>query len=261
MISTADGADHDQARTVLECPQEVGGRARPRDRGVRPRARLRPPDPGRPAQGPGAVRRAERGRAAGRVRWVGHERLGLDGHNRLVRGRRLHRGPGGDGRALPRGRVQRPQRARRLRHRPQRHPLQLRLLGHHRRRGAAGDQADRARRGHRRRRQGGRGVPVAVRPRRQLLPLQPGRRRRELPARGPGGRRQRHRHLPVDLPGLLLGSLAPHPLRGLRNPLRRDLVRPRSSRPPRSPCPRRPARPSTPPPATSRASPTCPRSA
>jgi hypothetical protein len=32
---------------------------------------------------------------------------------------------------------------------------------------------------------------VALRPRRQLLPLQPGRRRREQPARRPGGRRQR----------------------------------------------------------------------
>jgi hypothetical protein len=34
---------------------------------------------------------------------------------------------------------------------------------------------------------------VALRPRRQLLSLQPGRGRRELPARRPGGRRRRHR--------------------------------------------------------------------
>ena len=90
--------------------------------------------------------------------------------------------------APTRGRLQRPQRAGRLGHRPQRHPLELRLLHHHRRGraleikltvrdAATGDVLQ------------GRGVPVALRPGRQLLPLQPGRRKRELPARRPGGRR------------------------------------------------------------------------
>jgi hypothetical protein len=100
---------------------------------------------------------------------VGHQRLGLGrerrpghdlvGGDRLVLGgRRPRRGARGDRRPLPRGRLERPQRAGRLGHRPQRHPLQLRLVDDHRRGGAADHQADCAGRGHRRRRQGGRGV-------------------------------------------------------------------------------------------------------
>jgi hypothetical protein len=46
---------------------------------------------------------------------------------------------------------------------------------------------------------------VALRPRRQLLPLQPGHRRRELPARRPGGRRRRHRHFQSIFPACYSG--------------------------------------------------------
>ena len=65
-------------------------------------------------------------------------------------------------------------------------------------------------------------LPLALRPRRQLLALLAGGRERELPARRPGGRRQRRRDVHDDLPGLLLGPLAARPLRGLSEPRRRD---------------------------------------
>ena len=61
-----------------------------------------------------------------------------------------------------------------------------------------------------------------------------------------------HEHLP----GLLLGPLAAHPLRGLPEPGRRDHVRTRSRRR-RSRCPRTPATPCTRRTATARASATC----
>ena len=58
-------------------------------------------------------------------------------------------------------------------------------------------------------------LPVALRPRGPVLALLAGRRGPELPARRPGGRCRRHRHLHQHLPGLLLGPLAARPLRDL----------------------------------------------
>ena len=87
------------------------------------------------------------------------------------------------------------------RHRPQRHPLELRLVDDGRRGRAADDRADGARHRDRRRAAGRRGgLPVALRPRGQLLAVLAGRRERELPARRPGDGRERdgdvHEHLP-----------------------------------------------------------------
>ena len=45
---------------------------------------------------------------------------------------------------------------------------------------------------------------------------------RELPPRRPGGRRRRRRDVRLDLPGLLPGPLAAHPLRGLSQPRDRE---------------------------------------
>ena len=55
-----------------------------------------------------------------------------------------------------------------------------------------------------------------------------GRRERELPARRAGDRRERHRALHVDLPGVLLGPLAAHPLRGVLGRRERRAPRVRS---------------------------------
>ena len=49
-----------------------------------------------------------------------------------------------------------------------------------------------------------------------------GRHQPELPARRPGGRRERPRHVPVDLSRLLCRTLAAHSLRGLSQSERRD---------------------------------------
>ena len=59
---------------------------------------------------------------------------------------------------------------------------------------------------------------LALRPRRQLLDVLRRRRRRELPARRAGDRRRRAGHVHQHLPGVLLGSLAAHPLRGVPEP-------------------------------------------
>ena len=67
---------------------------------------------------------------------------------------------------------------------------------------------------------GRRGVHVALRPGRAVLAVLPGRRRPELPAGSAGDGRQRRGHLHHDLPRVLLGPLAPHPLRGLPEPRR-----------------------------------------
>ena len=82
-----------------------------------------------------------------------------------------------------------------------------------------------------------------------LLALRRVDRGRELPARRAGGRRGRHADVQDDLPGRLLGPLAAHALRGLREPRRRHRgpgasCAPRSSRSRRTPasrCTRRPA--------------------
>ena len=50
-----------------------------------------------------------------------------------------------------------------------------------------------------------------------------GHRRRELPARRAGERQRRQGHVQEHLPGRLLGPLAAHPLRGLREPRRRHV--------------------------------------
>ena len=93
-------------------------------------------------------------------------------------------------------------------------------------------------------------LPVALRPRRQLLDVRRGRRRRELPARRPGDRRRRARGVHHDLPGLLRRALAAHALRGLRVAGRRDDRTRTSCAPPSSRCPRTSATTSTPPTAT-----------
>ena len=59
-------------------------------------------------------------------------------------------------------------------------------------------------------------VPVALRPRRQLLDVLGA--RRELPARRAGDRRRRTGDVHQHLPGVLLGPLAAHPLRGVPGP-------------------------------------------
>ena len=82
-------------------------------------------------------------------------------------------------------------------------------------------------------------LPLALRPRRELLAVLDRRRERELPARGAADRRERHRDLHLDLPGLLLGPLAAHPLRGVRRRRDRGGRPDRSSRRRRSRCPKR----------------------
>ena len=57
---------------------------------------------------------------------------------------------------------------------------------------------------------------------RRLLALRRSDRQRELPARRTGVRRRRQDQLQDDLPGRLLGALAAHPLRDLREPRFRD---------------------------------------
>ncbi len=65
-------------------------------------------------------------------------------------------------------------------------------------------------------------VPLALRPAGTLLAVLVWCHEPELPARRAGGRRQRRRDVHDDLPGLLCGPLAAHPLRGVSKPLRRD---------------------------------------
>ena len=94
-----------------------------------------------------------------------------------------------------------------------------------RRRGRADDREAQGLRPERRRRDPARrrrDLPVALRPRRQLLDVRRRRAVRELPARRPGGRRRRHAGVHHDLPGLLRRPLAAHALRGLRVARRRD---------------------------------------
>ena len=85
------------------------------------------------------------------------------------------------------------------------HPLELRGVGDGRRGRAADDRARPSRtprlRAARRR---GR-LPLALRPRRQLLAVLAGRRQRELPARRPGGRRQRRGDVPSIFPACYSG--------------------------------------------------------
>ena len=116
----------------------------------------------------------------------------------------------------PGGRLQRPRRARRLRHRAPRHPPQLR------RQPDAREGRPAARQPHRHRRLQGlradgraRRVPVALRPLRQVLDVLVRRRGRELPARDREDRQRGHGLVQDDLPRLLFRPLAPHPLRGL----------------------------------------------
>ncbi len=198
---------------------------RPRGRAPRPRSgpvlrRVHPHEPpARPAAaGPGRARDAGRvrhlvGRTGRHDRGRHHDRRdGRHGHDRL--GDR--RDPRGDGRPLPGRRLQRRQRAHRERDRARRHHLELRRLVGRGRGGAPGDPPDAARRrGRRRSRRGGGAVPVALRPRRPVLDVRLGDHRRELPARGAGGRRPGERVLLQHLPRRLLGALAAHPLRGV----------------------------------------------
>ena len=105
--------------------------------------------------------------------------------------RELRRDPGGNGRALPGRRLQRTERPVRGRRGQERHPLEFRLVEHRRRGRPPRDQAHDPgrRRGLRAARRGGR-LPLALRPRRGVLALLELGRRRELPARRPGGGRR-----------------------------------------------------------------------
>ena len=96
-------------------------------------------------------------------------------------------------------------------------------------------------------------VRVALRPRRQLLDVLRRRRRRELPARRAGDRRRRSGDVHEHLPGVLLGSLAAHPLRGVPEPRRGDERRQQGRHVTAGPARRTPATSCTPPRATSRA--------
>ena len=153
-------------------------------------------------------------------RWRAPGRRG----RRVLGGGRRRRDPRGDGRPLPGRRLQRGQRAHRDRHRPQRHHVQLRHRVRRRRGRAADDPAQ----GLRPQRRGGhpadrrRGLPVALQPRRGVLALLRGGRLGELPPRGAGGRQGRVAGVHQHLPGGVRRSLAAHPLRGLRDPRRRD---------------------------------------
>ena len=134
-----------------------------------------------------------------------------------------------------------------------------RVVGHGRGR-AADDPAPDPGRGQRlRAARGRRGLHLALRPRGPLLALLPGRRGPELPARRPGGRRRRDGDVHQHLPGLLLGPLAAHPLRGLPDARPRRPTPATGSRRRRSPCRRTSATRSTADRATSRASRTCSR--
>ena len=130
---------------------------------------------------------------------------------------------GGDRRSISRRWVERAQRAHRVRHRPQRHPIELRYVERNRRRDSADRDLVTARPGQRmrcsRRR---RGLPVAMRSGRSLLALFRRHHRPELPARSAGGRQQRRGHILHDLPGGILGALAAYPFRGVPEPGRGD---------------------------------------
>ena len=92
-------------------------------------------------------------------------------------------------------------------------------------RGRAADDPDEGLRPERRRRhrpRGGSGLRVALRPRGPLLDVRRRDRRRELPARRPGGRRRGLGRVHEHLPGGVLRPLAARPLRGLPEPGRRD---------------------------------------
>ena len=121
--------------------------------------------------------------------------------------------------------------------------------------GVPADDHDQGRRPDRRRPGRPRRLPVALRPRRQVLALH--RCERELPPRRPGDGERRHGDVHVDLPGLLRRPLAAHPLRGVPDPGVGDERLAARRRRRRSRCPRTSARSSTPPAATSRAWRTC----
>ena len=124
---------------------------------------------------------------------------------------------GRDRGSVPGRRVERPEHPGRERCRAQRHPLELRVVDDCCRGRPACDPADGP--GRRMRSAGGRGgLPLALRPGRQLLDVLGGGSRRELPAWRPGGRRHGPRHVQQRLPGLLPGPLAAHPLRGVPEP-------------------------------------------
>ena len=155
----------------------------------------------------------------------------------------------------PGRRLERPQRPEPERDRPQGHPLELRHVDDK----AAGvpltikltiqDARQRLRAAPGRRR-----LPLALRPGRQLLALLAGRRERELPARRPGDRRLRRRHVHSrSFPRATRAAGRTSTSRSTRISRRRPTRRTRS-RPPRSPSPRTPAPSSTQRPATRAAS-------
>ncbi len=89
-------------------------------------------------------------------------------------------------------------------------------------------------------------VPLALRRRGAVLAVLRRRHRRELSPRRSRGRRRRQRDVHVDLPRVLHGTLAAHPLRGLRRTSRRRRTAATRSRRRSSPSRSRWRRPSTP---------------
>ena len=147
----------------------------------------------------------------------GHQRAGdrqragdveSDIERRLERHRgrgRLRCDPRGDGRPVPGRWLERPERAGRQRRRPNGHHDELRRVLGHGRGPAADDPADHPGRRQQLRPDRGCGrLRLALHRGRRLLALFRGRDRGELPARRPGGRRERRRRVHEHLPGLLL---------------------------------------------------------
>jgi hypothetical protein len=85
-------------------------------------------------------------------------------------------------------------------------------------------------------------LPLALQPQRRVLALRKRRAERELPPRRSAGRRHRRRDVHVDLPGLLLGTLAAHPFRERVSPATwSSVTTAASTRSPRRPGQSRPA--------------------
>ena len=186
----------------------MGGMSHHRRPGARRPARPRQGPVPRPAEVPRPAPAADGprwGRCHGRRGGLRLRRRHVaDGHLRrgparallvVERHRRRRGDPGGDGRPVPRRRVQRAGRARPERGGALRHHRQLRGRLGHGRGSAADDPAEdprRERRGRLALRRRGR-LPVALQPRGRVLDVLRERRGRELPARRAGGGRRRAR--------------------------------------------------------------------